>query len=151
MNAPPFLSVLAAAALTGALLAGCASPAGSPYAAATADAYRQARPGELTGSVSWLQRLLPPPGTELVVQLVDVTRPGAPAVLAQQRLTRLGAPPWHFRLDFDPARVETTHRHVMQARIELDGRTRYANHLEYPVLTRGAPAHVDMVVDATAH
>ena len=83
MNAPPSLSVLAAAALAGALLAGCASPAGSPYAAATADAYRQTRPGELTGSVSWLQRLLPPPGTELVVQLVDVTRPGAPAVLVK--------------------------------------------------------------------
>ena len=148
MNARPSLPVLAALALAGALLAGCTGPAGGARGAATADAYRQTRPGELTGSVSWLQRRLPPSGAELEVRLVELTRPGAPLTLAQQRLARLGAPPWRFRLDFDPARIDATQRYAVQARIELDGRVRYANHLEYPVLTRGAPTHVDMVIDA---
>lgn len=129
------------------LLAACSTPTGSERAAASADAYRSARPGELTVAVSWLQRLLPPPGAVLNVELTET---GTPArVLAAQRLTTLGAPPWRVRLDFDPARIDPARRYAVHARVDIDGRTRYANRLAYPVLTHGAAtAHVDVIVDA---
>lgn len=136
-------------ALCAALLAlACTGPTGGEQAAVTSDAYRHARPGELTGSVSWLQRLLPPPGSELTVELVEDGTAGR--VLAEQRQTRLGAPPWRFRLEFDPARIDAAHRYAVRARVAFDGRTRYANRLDYPVLSHGAPAHVDVIVDALA-
>ncbi|HNB89416.1 MAG TPA: YbaY family lipoprotein [Plasticicumulans sp.] len=128
------------------LLAACTGPTGSERATVTSDAYRHARPGELTGSVSWLQRLLPPPGAGLTVELIEAG-PRA-RVLAEQRLARLGAPPWRFRLEFDPARIDPAQRYVLRARVDFDGRTRFTNRLDYPVLTHDAPAHVDVIVDA---
>lgn len=142
----PARQIALAFACSAVLLAACSGPAGSERAAASADAYRSARPGELTVAVSWLQRMLPPPGAVLSVELVEA---GTPAhVLAAQRLSGLGAPPWRVRLDFDAARIDTHRRYAVRARVDIDGRTRYANRLDYPVLTHEAPAHVDVIVDA---
>ena len=45
-------------------------------------------------------------------------------------------------------RIDAHRRYAVRARVDIDGRTRYANRLDYPVLTHEAPAHVDVIVDA---
>ena len=115
----------------------------------TSDAYRHARPAELTGSVSWLQRLLPPPGAGPTVELIEAgPGPGRcwPSSGWHDSAHRRG----RFRLEFDPARIDPAQRYVLRARVDFDGRTRFANRLDYPVLTHDAPAHVDVIVDAAA-
>lgn len=131
---------LAAAGLLGAL-AGCAT---TP----TDDAYAGPRPGVLTGSVGYRQRIVLSPEAQLVVRIVETARDGAAAgVVAERRYPHPGQVPIRFELRYDPPGVDARRRYQVQARIEDRGRTLFANHLAYPVLTQGAPQHVDMILD----
>lgn len=134
------------------LLAACAgtpdAKPGGPALRPLLTAYREARPGVVTGSVSYLQRVALPPDAELQVQLVDDTRADAPAtVLAERRYSELGKPPFVFELATDPARIDPRHHYSVRAGIRSGGQLHFVNHLVYPALTRGAPAHLDLIVE----
>ncbi len=131
------------AALFAVALAGCAATPEAPN-----PAYGTPRAGVLTGSVNWLARAPLPPEAVLSVRLADVGAEPAQTV-AERRLNRLpGTSPLRFELPYEPKQVFADRRYAVQARISAGERVLYANALPYPVLTRGAPEHVDMVVDA---
>jgi len=105
-------------------------------------------PAKVTATVSYRERTALPPTALIKVQLVDVSRADAPAVvLGEQVLQAEGRQvPFAFVIPYDPATIEASHTYAVQARIEVDGALRFINDQRYAVLTRGAPSHVDMVL-----
>lgn len=124
-----------------ALFAACAVPLALP-----ADG-NEAHP-RVTGTIAWRERIALSPAALVRVQLVDVSRADAPAtVLGEQIITPGGrSPPYAFEIRFDPARIEANHAYAVQARVEDDGKLRFINDRRYPVLTRDAPAHVELLL-----
>ena len=105
-------------------------------------------PAKVTATVSYRERSALPPTALIKVQLVDVSRADAPAmVLGEQVLQAEGRQvPFAFVIPYDPATIEASHTYAVQARIEVDGVLLFINDQRYAVLTRGAPSHVDMVL-----
>ena len=124
-------------------LSGCARPGVVPAAEAAVNA-------RVSGTVSYMQRIALPPTALIKVQLADVSRADAPAdVLGEQVIKAAGKQvPFTFEIGYDPARIDARHTYAIQARIEVDGKLRFVNDQLYAVITRGAPVHVDMVLNA---
>lgn len=106
--------------------------AGQPPAGAT---------GVLTGTVTYLERIALPADARIAVQLVDVSRADAPAlVLAEQVFRPNGRQvPLPFELRYDPKALDERYTYAVQARIEIGDALRWINTERYAVLTRGAP------------
>lgn len=86
------------AALIG-LLAGCGASHESAEAVAGVNTVR--------GEAHFLERIGMPPDTYLVVQLFDLGMSDAGrALIAEQRITEAGNPPYSFALDYDVSRVQ---------------------------------------------
>ncbi|HVK42810.1 MAG: hypothetical protein K0Q62_518 [Phenylobacterium sp.] len=130
MALPQTLVTFAALALSG-----CASMEPAPAAKA-----------EVTGSVFYRERImLAPPGV-VTVTLADTSLMDAPAtVIATQVIPNVTAPPINFRLAYDPATIIPNHTYSISARIEVDGKLRFITDTHTPVITRGAPTHVEML------
>ncbi len=105
-------------------------------------------PATVTGTVTWRQALPIPPDAVLTVRLVDTSRADAPAeVLGERTFSALSSTPIRFELPYDPARIDPRLRYQVSARIEARGALRFISTTAHPVLTRGAPSHVDIVVE----
>ncbi|HEY9235308.1 MULTISPECIES: YbaY family lipoprotein [Phenylobacterium] len=131
---PGMLAPLAAAMLA---LTGCAS---APPVADRA---------QVTGAVTYRERILLAPPGMVTVTLADTSLADAPArVIATQVIEGATAPPFNFSLDYDPAQIIPNHTYTVSARIEVDGRLRFINDTQVPVITRGAPTHVEIVAVA---
>jgi putative lipoprotein len=130
------LSVLTACAATP-TAGGGTSPAPTPNA-------------RVTGTVTYLQRIALPPGAVIKVQLIDVSRADAPAVVLGEQLIQAEGrqPPFAFAIAHDPSRIQPNLSYAVGARIEDGDRLLFINDQRYAVLTRGAPKHVDMVLRA---
>ena len=102
----------------------------------------------ITGSVTYRQRIALSPDAVLSVQLVDVSRADAPALVLSELViyTHGRQVPLDFELAYGPVKIEPHHRYAVQARIESGGRLRFINDSSYPVITQGAPLHVDMLL-----
>ena len=105
---------------------------------------------KVTGTVTYRERIALPPTAVIKVQLADVSRADAPAiVLGEQVLQAAGNQvPFKFEITFDPARIEASHTYAVQARIEDDGKLRFISDQHYAVITRGAPSTADMLLKA---
>ena len=126
----PVLTLVALAAL---ILAGCASPAPRETA-------------EVTGQVIYRERMLLPPNAKVTVVLADTSLMDAPArTLASQVIEGQTAPPFKFALAYDPAAIDPRNVYSVSARIEVDGKLRFITDTHTPVITHGAPTHVEMV------
>ena len=106
----------------------------------------------VTGSVTYRERIALPPSAVITVRLVDVSRADAPAeLLAEQVIHTAGRQvPFEFVLEYDAARIQPTHTYAVQARVEDGGRLLFISDTMNPVITRDAPAHVDIVVRRAA-
>jgi putative lipoprotein len=102
----------------------------------------------VTGTVAYLQRVALPPTAVVTVRLVDVSRADAPAeVLGEHVFSASGKQvPFAFSIAYDPSRISARNTYAVQARIDDDGKLRFISDQRYPVLTRGAPSQVDVVV-----
>lgn len=124
------------------LVAGCAGMSAAPAGGGVG--------ARVTGTVTYLQRIALPPSAVFKVQLADVSRAGAPAiVLGEQRIAAGGKqPPFAFEIPYDPAKIDPRFTYAVQARIEDGGKLLFINDQRYAVITRGAPNHVEMVLRA---
>jgi uncharacterized lipoprotein YbaY len=59
----------------------------------------------LRGSAAYLERIAPPPGAALEVQLIAGAASDAPETIAMQRFDGLRGPPYAFELRYDPSRL----------------------------------------------
>jgi putative lipoprotein len=103
---------------------------------------------KVTGTVTYRERVALPPTAAITVQLVDVSRADAPAIMLGEQVTQAAGKqvPFAFEIAFDPAKIEASHSYAVQARIEEDGELRFISDRHYAVITRGAPTRVDMVL-----
>ena len=91
-------------ALIATSLAGCGRPDGAEkQAAMTETEVRGSELAQITGSVSYVQRIALSPEAELTIQLEDISRADAPAtIIAEQTLTNPGQVPIAFTIQYDP-------------------------------------------------
>ncbi|NWG54127.1 MAG: YbaY family lipoprotein [Hydrogenophilaceae bacterium] len=126
------IAILAAAAL--------AACAGAPQSAATAT---------VTGAVTYEGRsALPRPGA-IIVTLEDASRADARVIVARQEilLTGAAAPPFPFRLVYEPGRINPRGRYVVRAEVrDAGGELRFTTVEDYLVITQGAPRVLDIAV-----
>jgi copper homeostasis protein (lipoprotein) len=81
----------------------------------------QAASAEITGTVTYRERMQLPPQARVRVTLSDVSRADVMAtLLAEQEFAAEGAPPYAFRLGYDPARIEARGRYAVRAEIRVD-------------------------------
>jgi len=103
---------------------------------------------KVTGTVTYRERVALPPTAVIKVQLVDVSRADASAIMLGEQVTQAAGKqvPFAFEIAFDPAKIEASHSYAVQARIEEDGELRFISDRHYAVITRGAPTRVDIVL-----
>ena len=120
-----------------ALLLGLSGPTGG----ATASEAR------VTGTATYLDRDMLPPGAVLEVVLQDVSRTGAPAeVIATDTQQTLGVPPYSFALSYDPALIDDRHSYSVRARVTLGDRLLMTTDTHAPVITHDAPMEVEVIL-----
>lgn len=128
------------ALLTAVLLAGCNSQ--------NASTQQPAQPVQkiadhVTGRVMLREPRELSGQAKLEVRVVDVANPGV--VLAQTVVSPANQPPVSFDLPIDTTKVDPRRTYAVEATLR-DGDRRYLPVLQYPVLTRGAPSHVEITV-----
>jgi putative lipoprotein len=128
--------------LTG-CLAGCSGASVVPEVGGNAT--------RVTGTLTYRERVALPAAAKIMVKLVDVSRADAPAIVLGERTIEAGGRqvPFAFAIPYDAARIEASHVYAVQARIEVDGSLRFITDQSYPVITRGNPTHVDLVLRTT--
>ena len=104
--------------------------------------------GKVTGSITYRERIALPPSAVITVQLVDVSRADAPAVLiAEQVIPTQGRQvPFEFALAYDASRIQASHTYAVQVRIEDGGRLLFISDTVNRAITQDAPGQLDIVV-----
>jgi putative lipoprotein len=102
---------------------------------------------ELDGTVTCRERVVLLPDTQLRVTLNEAARADGPArFIAETTIPGVTKVPVAFRLRYDPAWIDPKLVYTLTARLERDGRLLFINDAVVRVLTRGAPARVEIVV-----
>ena len=129
---------LIAAALALAACGQSGQNAGNGKTAAT----QAAMPTAVTGSVSLRTPATLSPAARLHVQLTNVSAK-PPVLTAEIKDLAVAQVPASFQLDFNPANIDQNAFYVVEATI-VDGERHYVSARQYPVLTKGAPARIDV-------
>jgi putative lipoprotein len=94
----------------------------------------------ISGNVMYLERIALPPNAVVQVQLQDVSRADAPAiVLGEQTITASHQVPIPFRIEYDPKQIQENHTYSITARITIESQLRWTNTNAVRVLTQGNP------------
>ena len=103
---------------------------------------------EITGSVTYRQRIALPPDAVVLVRLEEVSRQDAPATsIAEEKIATGGKQvPIPFRLKYDPAKIEPSRTYHVRATISTGERLLFTSTTAYPVITRGATKKLDIMV-----
>lgn len=123
-------------------LAACQSPITAPP---PADAPSTPRPAaQIQGRASYLERIAPPPGAILSVQLVDLQLADTPAaVIASADVRDLQGPPFAFTLPYDPSKLRANGRYGLHAGLrDAQGRLWFVTDTQVPI-TPGADTPVE--------
>jgi putative lipoprotein len=107
--------------------------------------------GTVSGSVSYLQRIALPPTAVIQVQLLDDSPTDAHSKIVIEEKITLGdrQVPVPFELKFDPSTIDPKHSYSVSAAILMDGNPRFLTDVVHPVLTRGYPSHVELILKSS--
>ena len=105
---------------------------------------------EITGTVTYRERIALPSTAVVMVRLVDASRQDVAAVLIGEQLipTQGRQVPFRFAIPYDPDAIDARGRYIVQARIEDRGRLRFVTDRAYPVITQQGGTHADLVLTA---
>ena len=114
-----------------------------PIAAAAQDA-----PGTVSGTVAYRERIALPPDAIVRVRLEDVSLADAKAKeIARTKITLNGKQvPIAFTIHYPKHAIDSGHTYSVRATISIKDTVRWTSTQSYPVLTRGAPSKVDVMV-----
>jgi putative lipoprotein len=99
------------------------------------------------GEVTYRERIAVPPGAQLEVLLLDVSRADAPSeTIGGVTLSDIGQPPYPFEIVYRPDQIIASHQYVVRARLMHEGRLLFTTDQAYPVITRSHPAEVQLVL-----
>ena len=104
----------------------------------------------VSGSAAYRQRIAMPPEALLTVRVEDVSRADAPSVLLAEARVPFGARqvPIGFSLKIPGRSIDPGGSYSVRATITVNGGLRFTTTRSYPVLTRGAPDTVDLLLEA---
>jgi putative lipoprotein len=101
----------------------------------------------VTGTVTYRERVALPPDAVADITLEDVSRQDAPSVvISRQTLDPAPAVPIAFELAYEPAAIEERHSYAVRATIRHGHIPLFVTDRAYPVLTRGHPTKVDLLL-----
>lgn len=100
-------------------------------------------PTSVTGTISLKVPAQLGPTAQLKLALTNVSL--KPEVTVAQSTTGLGPLPAQFQLPFETNKIDPNALYVLNVELS-DGERRYVAPRQYPVLTRGSPAKVDVVM-----
>jgi len=105
-------------------------------------------PSQLTGSLTYRERMALPEGAVARVTLLDVSAIDMAArVVAEREIRPSGQVPIPFTLAFAPGELEPDHRYGLRATIsDANGKLLFTTATALPVLTRDAPSPVEVVL-----
>ncbi|WP_405225911.1 YbaY family lipoprotein [Lentisalinibacter sediminis] len=105
----------------------------------------------LRGEVFYLERIALPPGAKVTVELQDVSRADAPAmVLASTRFAAEGVPPYPFELTYDPADIDGRMNYALRATITRGDELLFATNSRHPAFATEEHALRVRKVEASA-
>lgn len=124
-------------------LAGCQSPATAPTPDPPSTVESRA-PAAVQGRALYMERIAPPPGAVLSVQLVDHQLADTPAaVVASADFAGLNGPPFVFTLPYDPAKLRPNGQYGLHAGLrDAQGTLWFVTDTRVPV-TPGSTAPVE--------
>jgi putative lipoprotein len=126
------------------MLAACA---GAGPAVQDAPVTGAAAAGFIEGTASYRERVALPPEAEFEAVLQDVSRADAPAMeIARTTVPHAPMPPIRFRIPYDAAKIEASHRYAVRAVIRVGERLWFTSDAGHPVLTQGAGREVDVLL-----
>lgn len=122
------------------LLAGCVMLASMAHAAT------------ISGTAFYRERIGAPPGARFVAVLRDTSRADAPAIaLGRVEIANAGNPPYAFEITYDADTIKPNHTYGVRALLlSADGRLLFTTDTRTPVITRGAPTRVEIVLKRVA-
>lgn len=109
-----------------------------------------AQSATVTGTAGYRERIALPPGAQLEVRLMDVSRMDVAATLVSGQRFAMTGVPQAFSLTYDPAVIDDRMSYVLQAEIHHEGKVWFRTTQAYPVLTRGAGDTVDLMLTRAA-
>ena len=103
---------------------------------------------DISGKVSYLQRIALPPDAVLIVRIQDVSRAGTPArILAEQRIELAGRQvPIAFQTTVDRDLIGKRARITAAGRIERGGKLLFISDKSYPAIRNGQALPVEMTL-----
>lgn len=124
-------------------------PGADPVVTEPAARSEQAFP-EVTGTVTYRERVALSPTAVVMVRLLDASVQDAPAILIGEQLipTRGRQVPFRFAIPYVATAIDPRGRYVVQARIEDRDRLLFITDRAHPVITRQGASHVDLVLRA---
>lgn len=105
---------------------------------------------QVTGSVTYRERIALPPGALLEVSLLDMSRQDVVAKVISSDSIEMSGVPTEFSLPYDSEAISDALSYSVRAQITLSGKLLYTSTTANPVLTRGAGDHVDIIVQRVA-
>lgn len=100
-------------------------------------------PTAVTGTISLKVPAPLGPSAQLKLSLTNVSL--KPEVTVAQSTTSAGQLPASFQLPFEPGKIDHNQLYVLNVEL-IDGERRYVAPRQYPVITRGSAAKVDVVM-----
>jgi len=101
----------------------------------------------IQGTATYRERMALPPAAVFEATIEDVSRADALAsVVASTHVASPGNPPIEFTIPYDQSKILPDHRHVVRARILLDGTLLFTSDVATPVITHGSPTSVSMTL-----
>lgn len=103
----------------------------------------------VTGNVLYRERIALPPNAIVKVQLADVSRADAAAVvLGEQTIELKGKQvPIPFEIAYDPAKIDPRMTYAVSARITVEDKLWFISTTRYSVITNKQPMKVDIMVE----
>ncbi|MBD2020610.1 YbaY family lipoprotein [Leptolyngbya sp. FACHB-36] len=102
----------------------------------------------LSGTLTYPSTTRLPPDAVAYVTLVDVSprQDTSGGMIARQILSNLGSAPVSFQMNYDRKKICADCSYAIQAQIVVKGKVLFRNASAYPVLTRGNPSIVNILL-----
>ncbi len=105
------------------------------------------KPGAVSGSVTYRERIALPPNARIRLELLDVPRQDVVArLIAVQTIIPEHQVPVPFELSYDPQDIDERMNYTVRATILSGNSPVFVTSRSYAVLTHGNPAHADLVL-----
>lgn len=105
----------------------------------------------IEGTVWYRERMLLPPGAEVIITLEDVSRMDVKSeLIAETRFQPQGGPPWAFTVSYDPAKINDKGRYALRARITADNKLMFTTTEHIPAFHGDSGQPIEIMVSRVA-